>query len=131
MSSRTHISLKTKLAAALALIFEIPHAHQQAMTAEQVLSLAAFDHWPVCREDGLLLGMSVEQVDHFSNLWPRMIWEHREKTAKIDLPQMAKSKRIRAKRAAVAAAPAAKPRHSRWPQGRKIQSQPFANRRKR
>ena len=67
----------------------IPYEHTKAMSTEQICSLWAFDHWPVRKADG--------GTDHPSNLTPRMITAHREKTAKVDVPEMAKSKRIRRK----------------------------------
>jgi hypothetical protein len=97
---RSHISLKTKLASALLAIkaFElgrwsplIPHEDAKQMTADQIISLFAFDHYPIRKADG--------GPDEPWNLEPRMIVPHREKTAKIDVPQMAKSKRIRRKEA--------------------------------
>lgn len=92
---RAHISLKTKLASALLAIkaFElgrwsplIPHEDAKRMTADQIISLFAFDHYPIRKADG--------GSDEPWNLEPRMIQAHREKTAKVDVPEMAKSKRI-------------------------------------
>jgi hypothetical protein len=134
--SREHISLTTKLAAAICVILEIPHEHQQMMTDDQVLSLVQWDHYPIRRDDGLALGMSVAEVDRFSNLFPKSIIGHREKTAKVDAPQMAKSRHIReaqaghravmAQKAGDSAAVKLAPQHrSRWPQGRTIQSRPM------
>lgn len=99
MSRRDHISSTTKLAAALCVILDIPHEHQLLMAADQVLSLVQWDHWPIRRDDGLALGMDVAEVDRFSNLFPRSIVAHRQKTAKTDQPQMAKSRHIRAAQA--------------------------------
>jgi len=136
VSGRDHISNTTKLAAALCVILDIPHEHQLLMTADQVLSLVQWDHYPIRRDDGLALGMTVAEVDRFSNLFPKPILGHREKTAKIDLPQMAKGRHIRAAmadhRVAMAlkagdhdAVERAKPPPYRWPSGRKIQSRPM------
>lgn len=141
MSGREHISLKTKLAAAICTLLEIPHEHQQLMSADQVLSLVQWDHYPIRRDDGLKLGMSVTEVDHHSNIRPLSIMAHREKTAKIDIPQINKSRRCReneARRAAVMAAksgnpdqiaaalePLADPRRARPKPKRKIPSRPF------
>lgn len=86
---RAHIPIKTKLASALCVIFEIPHSHAQAMSAEQVLSLANWDHYPVPKAEG--------GSDHHSNLCPRQIADHRDKTAKVDVPGIAKRKRVAAK----------------------------------
>ena len=123
MSRRDHISLTTKLAAAICIVLDIPHEHQKLMTADQVLSLVQWDHWPIRRDDGLALGMSLEEVDRFSNLFPRPIMAHREKTSKIDIPQIAKSRRILAAAERRTTPPQEHPKpRSRWPQGRKIAS---------
>ena len=99
---RANIGLQTKLASALLELDRyqngvlcIPYEHTKAMSAEQICSLWAFDHWPIRKADG--------GSDHPSNLMPRLIAAHREKTAKIDVPEMAKSKRIRRKEAVHAA----------------------------
>ena len=95
MAKREHISLKTKLASALLMLTGpdgrdiIPYADSKRMSADQIISLFAFDHWPIRKADG--------GTDHPSNLTPRLIAAHREKTAKVDVPEMAKSKRIRRK----------------------------------
>lgn len=134
MSRREHISLKTKLAAALCVILDIPHEHQKLMTEDQVLSLAQWDHYPIRRIDGLALGMSTEEVDRFSNIGARPIMAHREKTAKVDLPQMAKSQRNRdaeaehhavMRRKMLALGDEQARCCSRWPKGRKIPSRPM------
>lgn len=106
--SREHISTKTVLAAAICQLLEIPHEHAKLMHEEQVISLIHRDHYPVRRADGLAMGMTVEEVDHHSNIFLRPIMSHREKTAREDIPQMAKSKRVRLKQAKHAAAIAAK-----------------------
>lgn len=98
---RAHISLKTKLASALLMLRApdgrdaIPYQDSKQMSADQIISLFHFDHWPIRKADG--------GTDHPSNLAPRLIAAHREKTAKIDVPEMAKSKRIRRKEAVHAA----------------------------
>lgn len=92
---RDHISLKTKLASAICLILGIPHEHQELMAVDQVLSLVNWDHFPVRRDDGLKLGMTVEQLDHHSNITPKTIMAHRKKTAEIDRPQISKAGRCR------------------------------------
>jgi hypothetical protein len=147
VSRRDHISNTTKLAAALCVILDIPHEHQLLMTAEQVLSLVQWDHWPIRRDDGLKLGMMVGEVDGFANLFARPIMAHREKTATIDQPQMAKSRHIRvaqaehqaamaskfgqfdtAKWSTASAAETLKPGY-RWP-SRKIPSRPMRSQRR-
>ncbi len=95
MTTRKSISLKTKLASALLMLTGpdgrdiIPYQDSKQMSADQIISLFAFDHWPIRKADG--------GSDHPSNLTPRLIAAHREKTAKVDVPEMAKSKRIRRK----------------------------------
>ncbi len=104
MSKRAHLSLKTKLAAALLALEDyqidpatgkthrmplIPYEDAKRMSADFICSLWHFDHHPIRKADG--------GTDHPSNLTPRLIAEHRAKTAKVDVPEMAKSKRIRRK----------------------------------
>ena len=98
MSKRDHISLTTKLAAVLLemkvadengnLVPLIDREMAKSMTAAQVVSLWEFDHFPVPKA----LGGS----DHPTNLVARPIIEHRIKTAKVDVPTIAKSNRISA-----------------------------------
>lgn len=107
MASRDHLSLTTLLAAAIRDLLGVPYEHAKLMTAEQMISLVHRDHYPIRRDDGLKLGMSVEEVDHHSNITLRTIMAHREKTAAVDIPQIAKTKRTHialAKHAAVMAA---------------------------
>lgn len=59
------------------------------MTARQICSLYHFDHWPILHTHG---GPAEPW-----NLVPRLIAEHREKTAKVDVPQAAKARRLSAK----------------------------------
>jgi hypothetical protein len=56
------------------------------MTEDQILSLFHFDHWPVPKALG--------GPDEPWNLEPRPIMEHRKKTAKLDVPAIAKTKRV-------------------------------------
>lgn len=85
--SRAKISDRTKLAATLCALFEIPWSHQILMHEDQVLSLVQFDHHPRRKIDG--------GSDLFSNLRPLLIAGHRIKTATIDQPEIAKGKRLR------------------------------------
>jgi hypothetical protein len=64
----------------------IPWEHAKQMTAEQIISLWNFDHYPIREEAG---GPSLPW-----NLVPRLIRAHRRKTAKIDLPEIAKIRRV-------------------------------------
>lgn len=88
---RKHVPLSTKLAAALAHALDIPREDQKLMTAEQMLSLVEWDHIVAHAHGG---------GDHFSNLSPMFRAAHREKTRKIDIPRLAKNKRIMASEAA-------------------------------
>lgn len=108
MTDRSHISLKTKLAAAICELLAIPHEHAKLITEDQVLSLVNWDHYPIRRHDGLVLGMTVAEVDHHSNIVPKTIMAHRKKTAEIDQPQIAKTKRTHITQAQHAAVMAAK-----------------------
>lgn len=82
----------TKLASALLQIKGddgqalIPWEDAKLMTAEQIISLFQWDHYPFRHEAG--------GPAEAWNLVPRFIREHREKTAKIDAPEIAKIKRI-------------------------------------
>jgi hypothetical protein len=82
----TMIPLKTKLAAALLILDKVPHEEAQLMTVEEILREWEWDHYPIRKADG--------GSDHPSNIVPRHKADHREKTAKIDAPAMAKDRRI-------------------------------------
>jgi hypothetical protein len=94
--SRKPISLKTKLASALLTMLRpdetgklvpiIPHEHAKQMSDEQIISLFQFDHYPIPHAHG--------GPDESWNLEPRLIAEHRIKTATKDVPIIAKTKRI-------------------------------------
>jgi hypothetical protein len=86
MSSRKHISLTVKLAAALLKLGHVPHSQARRMTADQIIALYHFDHYPIPHAQG--------GVNEPWNLDPVLVAVHREKTAKIDLPMIAKTKRI-------------------------------------
>jgi hypothetical protein len=64
----------------------IPHKQAAAMTVDEIIGLIERDHDPI----PAALGGS----NHPSNLVPRLKAVHREKTAKIDIPMIAKVKRI-------------------------------------
>lgn len=108
MSARDHINLSTVLAAAIRELLGIPYEHAKLMSAEQMISLVHRDHFPIRRDDGLKLGMSVEEVDHHSNIHLRSIIEHREKTATVDAPAIAKIRDVRTSEAIHRAAMASK-----------------------
>ena len=133
MSARAHISLKVKLAAALLQLRDdagallIPYEHAKLMTADQVCSLFAFDHYPIRHAD--------DGPSEPWNLVPRMIPAHREKTAKVDAPAMARDRDIAGahelfrRRLLAKDTGASRPQPSRWPKGRKLRSRGFDRRR--
>lgn len=86
MSKRAHIRMIDKAAALAAQVLEIPYEHRELMSAEQVLSLLNFDHDPIPHAHG-------GSDEHF-NLTGLSIMAHRQKTATIDVPQIAKTRRI-------------------------------------
>ncbi len=99
MAERKHISLKVKLAAALLQMkrcertltgerwtLVIPHEEAKTLTPDQIIARFHFDHYPIPHaQDG---------PDEPWNLTPAPIAGHQEKTAKVDIPQIAKTKRI-------------------------------------
>ncbi len=98
MARKASISLSVKLAAALLQMKRptadgsgweriISHEEARQLTAKQIISRFQFDHHPIREVDG---GPAEPW-----NLDPMLTAEHRAKTAKIDLPQIAKGKRIR------------------------------------
>jgi hypothetical protein len=82
---RGHISLKTKLASALLTLGDIPYLDAKQMTADQIISLYSWDHYPVLH--------AIKVVDEHFNLVPRLIAPHRRKSA-IDAGIIAKVKRL-------------------------------------
>lgn len=86
MRRRGHIRMIDKAAALAAQVLEIPYEHRVLMSAEQVMSLLNFDHDPIPHVHG-------GSDEHF-NLTGLSIMAHRQKTAKIDVPQIAKTDRI-------------------------------------
>ena len=120
MAVRKYISLKTKLAAAISALF-LTHDEAKALSEDQVLSLIAWDHDPIPHaHDG-------EDVHY--NLVPRLIPAHREKTAKVDIPQIRKTDRLNEahqefQRRMLMPRDERPPKRSRWP------SRPFPKRKK-
>lgn len=114
MTARAHISLKTKLASALLALGDVPYDHAKLMTPDQIISLYHFDH-------GILHG--IKPVNDFWNLTPRLIGQHRAKSA-IDNGIVAKMKRITGETCTgpTRAIPA---RVDPWPKGRKLHSRGF------
>jgi hypothetical protein len=122
MKTRRHhrppIRLRVKCAAAFLALTDdsgeplIPWEHAKQMTAAQIISLFQFDHYPIRAEAG---GPALPW-----NLVPRLIRAHRRKTAKRDLPEIAKIRSVTAAEAEFRARLLAKDRgeprrKSRWP----------------
>ena len=117
---RSHITLKDKLAATLRELFKIPYCDAQQMTADQIISLVQFHHIVYHVHDG---------SDSHWNLEPMLIGEHRERTAKIDAPQIAKTNRI-SKAEAEFRGRLLTPRAEREPRKSRWSSRPFPKRNK-
>lgn len=66
------------------------------MTTDQILSLVVTDHDPVPIAVAVPLGWTPKEYNHPTNLTIRAIINHRIKTAKIDVPAIAKGNRISA-----------------------------------
>ena len=117
-TKRKHISLKTKLAACVCQLF-LTHDEALALSEDQVLSLVVFDHWPVPHAEG--------GADEHHNLTARLIADHREKTRKVDVPGIAKRKRV-AKAEAEFRARLLKPKTERLPRKSTFPTRPFPKR---
>jgi hypothetical protein len=115
-SARAHISTETKLAAALLMLGLVPRDDAIAMGETNFLSLFHFDHEVLHSHDG---------TDEFFNLTPLNIIDHRKKTATVDVPRAAKTKRLAKARAALDTflATGEKPP---LPAKRRIPSRPFS-----
>lgn len=111
-------NLSIKLAAALLQITDangqplIEWEHAKLMSAEQINSLFDWDHYPIRHEAG---GPTEPW-----NLMPRFKPLHRIKTAKIDVPEITKIKRISKaqeefRQRLLTPPPDREPRKSRWP----------------
>lgn len=87
--SRKKPTLTDMLAATLRELLEIPYEHAKVMSAEQIISLVQFDHI-----HHHALNKHEPWVDDHWNLDPLLIGGHRIKTRTIDVPVIAKTKRI-------------------------------------
>lgn len=130
MAKRGHITFKTKLVAALCqmrhevdgkLELILNHDEAKALSEDQILSLFAFDHDPIPHAEG---GEDV----HY-NLRPELIVPHRRKTATIDVPGIAKRKRV-AKGHIEHTRTMLTPRDQRPPKQSRWGSRPFPKRQK-
>ena len=120
----------------------IPHEDAKKLTIAQIRAKWECDHHPVKMADREALdAVGISDINHPANLTFRPKREHREKTARFDIPAIAKTKRIRElrRRSDIMEARAVLPltkviedeerrSPSRWPKGRKIQSRPFQRR---
>lgn len=86
-------TLSEKLAALVVQHFQIPHEHAKAMTTAEILSLVETDH-NVHVKVAVANGESPEVYNHPSRLTVRLYKDHRIKTAKVDIPALAKSDRV-------------------------------------
>ncbi len=97
--TRKHVSLRTKLAAALLTmrrcektlagerwVLIISHEEAKTLTDDQIIARFDFHHYPIPHAHG--------GPDEPWNLAPVLRDEHREITAKVDVPQIAKTKRL-------------------------------------
>ena len=93
MRERSYIPLKVRLAAALLQLPgddpdrpAVPYEAGKIMSPDQIIGLFELDHWPIPKaEDG---------PDEPWNLHWRLTAAHRVKTAKVDIPIIAKAKRL-------------------------------------
>ncbi len=88
MNRSRHISLREKLASALLMLARIPYDEAKKMTAADIIGRFDFHHGIPFSEGG-------ENV--FWNLTPLWREQHREQTAHVDVPRIAKNKRVAAK----------------------------------
>jgi hypothetical protein len=125
---RAHISLTTKLASALLALGHVPHEHAKLMSAEQIISLFQFHHYPI--------PSSLGGPDEPWNLQPELIGRHRHITTKdngtgrSDVTMIARERRIERERTDPKPTRKIAARVNPWPKGRKIQNRGFEKRRK-
>jgi hypothetical protein len=127
---RKHVSFKTKLVAALCqmrhevdgkLELILNHDEAKALSEDQILSLFHWEHGVIPHaEDG---------PDCHWNLEPMLIAPHREKTATVDVPGIAKRKRV-AKGHIEHTRTMMTPRDQRQPKQSRWGSRPFPKRQK-
>lgn len=94
--ARKKISLKTKLASTICTLMRvdengqlvriIPQNEAERLSEDEILSRVDWDHDPIPKSQG--------GPDTHWNLTPLLRADHRAKTAKRDIPQIAKTKRI-------------------------------------
>jgi hypothetical protein len=90
-------TLKQIAAAAIVTLLKLPHRQAQEMTSDEIIRLVEKDHYPVPYAIARDLGWPPDRYNHPSNLELVAPIDHAKKTAKVDTPQVAKSKRITTK----------------------------------
>lgn len=128
---RGHVSYKTKLVAALCqmryevdgkLELILTHEDAKALSEDQILSIFHWDHDPIPHAE--------EGEDTHYNLVPKLIPGHKKKTATVDVPGIAKRKRV-ATGHIEHTRTLATPRDQRPPKQSRWGSRPFQKREKR
>lgn len=125
MVGRKEPSKDAKLAACIRELLGIPWDHARLMTDEQVLSLVQWQHEPY------YWGQNKDEpwIDEHWNLKPMSIMAHRQITARKDIPQIAKTKRISREQEEFRKR-LLTPRDERPVRKSRFQSRPFQKRRK-
>lgn len=78
----------------------ISYEEAKKLTADQIISRFEFDHYPVkVFDQAAISAAGMFDINQPANLTVRHKREHREKTAKVDQPAIAKTKRITKKEA--------------------------------
>lgn len=95
MSKRPYISRDTKIACVLLELWHarghgIPFRDAQKMTVAEILARVQWDHG---------VWHSIGGSIHPTNLTPRLLADHKRKTDKVDIPAIAKGKRVARKQA--------------------------------
>lgn len=93
-SSRKDPTVRQKCAALAAAFVALPHEKAKTMTADEMIGLVDFDHYPVAHAIARDLGWTPKEYNHPSNLVPRKPADHDVKTNTVDIPQIAKTKRL-------------------------------------
>lgn len=86
-------TLSEKLAALVLQHFDIDYEHAKKMSTAEILSLVQTDH-EVHVAIAIANGETPKQYNHPSRLTVRLYKDHRTKTAKYDIPAIAKSDRL-------------------------------------
>jgi hypothetical protein len=134
--NRKDPTLTEKLCTMILVWLEVPHVKARSMSRDEILAMVEWDHYPVPFAVARDNGWMIHEINHPSNLKPMLADDHAVKTAKRDVPEIAKGKRISAKHAefrkrilaksGVATEPERRDRKvSRFAGGRKMQSRPF------